>query len=133
MGAFSFKKVCGLGLWGLQLVLAGIFLNAAWRKFTGHAVPVETFQALGMDPWFRYVTGALEMGGGIGLLIRPLSGLAAVGLIIVMIGALVTHLIFVPGSILPASFLLIALCFVAAARKGDLIILKNRDLRTDVK
>jgi putative oxidoreductase len=107
--------------WSLQIALAGVFFNAAYRKFTDHAVPVETFQALGMDPWFRYVTGCLELAGGIGLLIRPVSGLAALGLAIVMIGAIGTHLFLVPDSILPASLLLLALLLVATARKEEIL------------
>jgi uncharacterized membrane protein len=74
-----------------------------------------------MDPWFRYVTGCLELAGGIGLLIRPVSGLAALGLAIVMIGAIGTHLFLVPDSILPASLLLLALLLVATARKEEIL------------
>lgn len=106
-------------VWSLQIVMAVVFLNAAYRKFTGHAVPIETFQALGTDPWFRYFTGCLEFVGGVGLLIRSFSGLAALILAIVMVGALGTHLFFVPGSILPAALLLFALILVAAARKEE--------------
>lgn len=113
-------------VWTLQIALAGVFLNAAYRKFTGHAVPLETFQALGMDPWFRYFTGCLELAGGVGLLIRPLSGLAALGLATVMVGAIVTHLFFVPDSILPASLLLFALLLVAAARKEETLAQRSR-------
>lgn len=107
--------------WALQIALSGVFLNAAFRKFTGHVVPVETFQALGMDPWFRYIIGSLELAGGMGLLIRPLSGLAAAGLALVMVGAIGTHLFLVPDSILPASVLLIALLLVAVGRKDEIL------------
>jgi putative oxidoreductase len=106
--------------WFLQIALAGVFLNAAFRKFTDHAVPVETFQALGMDPWFRYVTGCLELTGGTGLLIRSFSGLAAIGLATIMVGAIATHLFFVPGSIWPASLLLMSLLLVAALRREEI-------------
>lgn len=116
-------------VWSLQIALAGVFLNAAYRKFAGHAVPVETFQALGMDPWFRYITGCLEFAGGVGLLIRSLSGLAALGLAVVTVGAIGTHLFFVPDSILPASFLLFALLLVAAARKEETLDQRSRWLR----
>ncbi len=113
-------------VWLLQIALAGVFLNAAYRKFTGHAVPIETFQALGMDPGFRYITGCLEFAGGVGLLIRSFSGLAALGLAIVMVGAIGTHLFFVPDSILPASLLLFALLLVAAARKEETLAQRSR-------
>lgn len=114
------------GLWALQLALAAVFLNAAWRKFTGHEVPLETFQSLGMDPWFRYVTGTLELAGAIGLLILPLSALAALGLACVMIGAIVTHLFFVPDSIVPAFALLIALSMVSAGRLQEILCIIGR-------
>jgi putative oxidoreductase len=114
-----FHKLGGTGLWVLQVVLAGVFLNAAWRKFTGHPVPIETFQALGWDPWFRYVTGALELAGAIGLLVPPLSALAAIGLALVMVGAIITHLFLVPDTIVPASALFIALCLIGFCRKDE--------------
>lgn len=113
-------------LWTLQLALAAVFLNAAWRKFTGHEVPLATFQSLGMDPWFRYMTGMLEFADAIGLLIRPLSGLAALGLACVIIGAIVTHLFFVPDSIVPAFALLVALCVVSAGRLREILFIIGR-------
>jgi putative oxidoreductase len=133
MRALSFQKLRGPGLWAIQLVLAGVFLNAALRKFTGHAVPLETFQRLGMDPWFRHVTGALELAGAIGLLIPPLAALAAIGLTLVMVGAIVTHLFLVPDTIVPATALFLALCLVGFGRRDGLrtmsTMIANRSFR----
>jgi len=53
--------------WTLQCILALVFLFTAYRKFTGHPVPVETIDALGADQWVRITIGILELFGGGGL------------------------------------------------------------------
>jgi uncharacterized membrane protein len=45
------------------------------------------FATIGIGQWFRYVVGALELAGAVGVLIPRLSGLAALGLIGLMAGA----------------------------------------------
>jgi uncharacterized membrane protein YphA (DoxX/SURF4 family) len=88
-------------LWILQVVLALFFLFAGVMKFV---MPVEQMSAQsGFPGWFFWFIGAVEILGGLGLLlpallrIKPgLTPLAALGLVIVMIGATVVSL---PGGI----------------------------------
>ena len=47
----------------------------------------------GIGQWFRYVVGALELAGGVGLLVPRLAGLAALGLVGLMIGAGYTQVV----------------------------------------
>jgi putative oxidoreductase len=80
-------------LWVLQVLLAVFFVvAAALPKLTGQEVAVQIFDQIGAGQWFRYLVGALELAGGIGLLVPRLAGLAALGLVGVMIGAVVTQL-----------------------------------------
>ncbi|MEV4257950.1 DoxX family protein [Spirillospora sp. NPDC049652] len=82
-------------LWGFQILLAAFLLIAsAMPKFAGQKDAVETFAKIGIGQWFRYVTGAVEAAGAIGLLIPRLAGLAATGLIGLMIGAAVTQVVW---------------------------------------
>ncbi|MCP2337002.1 DoxX family protein [Actinomadura rupiterrae] len=86
-------------LWVLQILL-GLFLliASAMPKFAGQKDAVETFAKIGVGQWFRYVTGAIEAAGAIGLVVPRLAGLAATGLIGLMIGAAVTQVVWlVPG------------------------------------
>jgi uncharacterized membrane protein YphA (DoxX/SURF4 family) len=52
---------------------------------------VEMFAKLGAGQWFRYLTGALEVIGGVALLVPRAAFYGAVLLAAVMVGALVTH------------------------------------------
>jgi putative oxidoreductase len=103
------SRVFYIGSWALRLLLAAVFTFAAYRKFTGHPVPVETFEALGLGQWFRFVTAALELVGAVGLLIPATHLWAAGGLAIVMVGAALTHLLLIGGSATLALVLLAAL------------------------
>lgn len=89
-------RVGNVVLWALQVLLAAIFVMAAVPKFLGDPTMVATFEAVGVGQWLRYVTGAGEIAGAIGLLVPRLTGLAALGLVGVMIGATVTNLLTAP-------------------------------------
>ncbi len=86
-----------VALWALQIVLAAFFVFAAMPKLLGDTTTVEMFNTIGFGQWFRYLTGTCELAGAIGLLIPRLSGLAALGLVGVMVGATLTNLFLLPG------------------------------------
>lgn len=108
------SRALEIGSWTLRVLLAAVFAFAAYRKFTGHPIPVATFQGLGLGQWFRYLTGVLELAGAVGLLIPAIHLWAAAGLALVMVGAAATHLFFVGGSAVLAFVLLGALVVVLA-------------------
>jgi len=86
-------------LWVGQVLLAALFAFAATPKLLGEPTAVANFQTIGFGQWFRYLTGTCELAGAIGLLIPRLSGLAALGLVGVMIGATLTNLFLLPGMV----------------------------------
>ncbi len=84
-------------LWVIQVLLAALFAFAGINKLAGlQKEMLDQFARIGLGPWFRYLTGALELAGAIGLLIPRLSGLAALGLAGVMVGAALAHLFVLP-------------------------------------
>jgi putative oxidoreductase len=87
-----------VALWAVQILLAVFFIFAASTKLLGNPQAVESFKSIGFGQWFRYLTGACELAGGIGLLIPRLSGAAALGLVGVMIGATLTNLFLLPDA-----------------------------------
>jgi membrane protein implicated in regulation of membrane protease activity len=89
------------------------FLVAMYRKLDGDPLPMATFEALGAGQWFRVLTGLLEGAGAIGLLIPPVALFAAIGLAIVMIGAIATHWFVIGGSAALAIVLFLTLMGVA--------------------
>ena len=113
----STEKIINVGLWILQIVAAGMFLMVGFLKLSGDPRMVGLFDAIGLGQWFRYVTGSLEVLGAVLLLIPRLSGLGALLLVGVMLGAVTTHLFVVGGSPLQAIILLIVTGVVAWGRR----------------
>lgn len=82
---------------GFQAVLGLVGLGVGGAKITHQEDQVEDFQRFGYPQWFRIVTGLVETGAGIGLLVgllwRPeLAWIGGILLSGVMIGAVVTHI-----------------------------------------
>jgi uncharacterized membrane protein YphA (DoxX/SURF4 family) len=86
-----------IALWIAQALLAALFAFVAAPKLLGDPTAVASFNSIGFGQWFRYLTGACELAGAIGLLIPRLSGLAALGLVGLMVGATLTNLFLLPG------------------------------------
>ncbi|MFI6390668.1 DoxX family protein [Nonomuraea sp. NPDC050547] len=102
-----------IGLWILQVVTAAAFLLAALGKFADAEPAASTFDAIGAGDWLRYLVGALEVAGVIGLLVPPLTGLAALAFAALMAGAtLIQLLVMGGGAFLP--LVLLALSLVIA-------------------
>jgi putative oxidoreductase len=116
-GSGSTGKIINVGLWILQIGAAGMFLLVGFLKLSGDPQMVGLFDAIGLGQWFRYVTGSLEVLGAILLLVPRLSGLGALLLVGVMLGAVPTHFFVVGGSPLPAIILLIVTGVVAWGRR----------------
>ena len=84
--------------WILQVAAAGMFLMSGMLKLAGVPMMVQLFDAIGVGQWFRYLTGALEVGSAVLLLIPSLAVFGAVPLALTMVGAVITHLFIVGGS-----------------------------------
>lgn len=112
----STAKVINVVLWVLQIAAAGMFLMVGFLKLSGNPQLVGLFEAIGLGQWFRYLTGSLEVAGAILLLMPRLSGLGALMLFGVMIGAVITHLLIVGGSPLMAIILLVVTGVIAWGR-----------------
>jgi putative oxidoreductase len=91
-------SVRAIALWAVQVALAAMFAFVAVPKLLGDPAAVAGFKAIGFGEWFRYLTGACELAGAIGLLIPRLCGLAAIGLVGLMVGATLTNLFLLPGA-----------------------------------
>ncbi|MFD9947486.1 DoxX family protein [Nonomuraea sp. NPDC059023] len=81
-----------IALWAAQILLGAFIVFMALAKLAGTPSSVEMFDQIGWGHWFRYVTGAVELAGGVGLMIPRVAGPAALGLVGVMIGATLTNL-----------------------------------------
>jgi uncharacterized membrane protein YphA (DoxX/SURF4 family) len=92
------RRGVNLALWALQGLLGLAFVLIGTTKLAGAEQAVQLFDDIGAGQWFRYVVGALEVAGGVGLLIPRLAGLAGLGLAGVMAGAVATHIFVIGGN-----------------------------------
>ena len=83
------KKDIKTALW---VVLGAMFIMAGGAKLMGSHSQVEHFAQWGYPLWFLYLTGLIEVGGGICLFIPRTQFYGIVILSITMIGAALTHL-----------------------------------------
>src|SRR5258705_10899525 len=74
----STAKIVNVVLWVLQIGAAGMFLMVGYLKLSGNAQLVGLFQAIGLGQWFRYLTGSLEVAGGVFLFFPRPSGFGGV-------------------------------------------------------
>jgi uncharacterized membrane protein YphA (DoxX/SURF4 family) len=91
-----------MSLWSLQILLAAVFLISGFGKLSGQPMTVEMFDKMGVGQWFRCVTGSIEVISAILLLVPRLAPIGAALLVCTMCGAIITHLIRIGGSPMPA-------------------------------
>ena len=80
-------------LWVLQILLAGLFLMASIPKITSHPAAVKMLEDYGYPDNFYLLVGAVELLGALSLLIPKAAGYGASALVVVMLGASLTHLL----------------------------------------
>ena len=85
------RQLARVGRWILQILLGVMFVLIGTAKFFEPSW-ASKFARWGFPPGFHLVIGALEVVGGVGLLVPAVASYAALGLIVIMIGASLTHL-----------------------------------------
>lgn len=124
-------RAANRALWVLQVLTAALFVFAAVPKITADPMAVAGFTLMGLGTTGMYIVGTLELLGAVALLIPVLCGLAALCQVALMIGAVLTTLIFVGGGpilIMPAAVLVVVsvLAWARRRRTADLIALVRR-------
>ena len=109
------SRVAHIALWVLQVLTAAAFLMAGFAKLSSQPMMVETFEKVGIGQWFRYVTGFIEIGSAMLLLVPRLTSVGAALLVCTMTGAVLAHLLILGGS--PVAALVLG-CFAAVILWG---------------
>jgi putative oxidoreductase len=104
-------------LWVLTVLLAALFLFAGSFKLLHADQAGAAFIQFGLPAWFSMFIGVCEVLGAIGLIIPRLAALAAAGLSIIMVGAVVLTAIHHQFPIAGSNLVILALLLgVARAR-----------------
>ncbi len=114
----------------LSIVLAVIFIASGSAKLAGLEFELQAFERWGYPLAFMYFIGAIEVLGGIGLLLRRLSALAAGCLALMMIGAVATHVIHSEWPMFIAASLIMGFSALRAwLGRGEICALIGRSAR----
>jgi uncharacterized membrane protein YphA (DoxX/SURF4 family) len=94
--------------WLCRAGVAVFFIYIGSTKFGPTSGWIPIFDRIGLGQWFRYLTGTMQIGGGILLLIPQTGLLGATILASTMLGAVVAQLFILHGgivAIMPAALL----------------------------
>ena len=114
--------------WFLQLAVAGILLQTLYFKFTGAEESVYIFSTLGIEPWGRIGSGAVELVASILILwpaTTPIGAIVAMG---VMSGAIVSHLTVLGIEVKGDGGLLFGLALTAFIGSAIVLILRRSQI-----
>jgi uncharacterized membrane protein YphA (DoxX/SURF4 family) len=88
------KNFRSTALWVNAIFLACLFVLVGWSKLEGPSAIqwAAKFSHWGYAPVARYVVAAIEIIGGFGFLFPRLRTMAAGAIMLVMVGAFITHI-----------------------------------------
>jgi putative oxidoreductase len=116
-----------LALLFMRLLVGVVFISSGWRHAND---PVTRAKQIELSPGFTRFLGLAELAGGLGVALGVLPQLAALGLIVVMLGA-IQRKIFVwhtgfwgkAGDGWHYDLLFVAMCLVIATTGGGRFVL----------
>ena len=85
------EVVLDVVLWVFALFLAWVFIRQGIDKFSDTGGWARAFRVWHFPAWFRVLIGVLETGAGLLLLTRRTAFAGALVIIVVMLGAMGTH------------------------------------------
>jgi uncharacterized membrane protein YphA (DoxX/SURF4 family) len=103
-----------LAMWLPRVAVALVFLSVGSEKFGSQGPWIRIFARIGLGDWFRYLTGVMQVGGALLLLVPPLVTAGTIVLGCTMAGAIVVNIFVLHtglAAIIP-TLLLIAVVFV---------------------
>jgi putative oxidoreductase len=86
-----------IGAWLPAILLILLFARQGWAKFSDTSGWAVAFRHWGYPAWFRVTIGILELGAALLLALGRTAAFGALIIIVVMLGAWVTHLMFDGG------------------------------------
>ena len=102
--------------WVFRLSASALFLSVGIEKFQAESYWVNLFTDIGFGDWFRYLTGVIQVVGGLLLMAPRPMRLGALFVGGTMAGAVVVHLLVldtgVGGAVIPAALLIFVVVIV---------------------
>lgn len=108
--------------WIAMGIVTLIMVMGGFMKLTGNPMALESFAVLGLPALFGTFIGVCEIAGVIGLWLRPTSRLAAMGIAIIMLGALFYHVTNPPIAAGVPALVVLLCCGLIISRKNTGVI-----------
>jgi len=118
------QRIDKLMTWLPRVAVAIAFVGFGYQKFSGDAMWIRVFDQIGFGQWFRYFTGAMQIGGAV-LVLIPRAFLIGIGVLsCTMLGAMTFWIVAAhqPFAAIIPGFVLAALLAVAAPRVLRLLL-----------
>jgi uncharacterized membrane protein YphA (DoxX/SURF4 family) len=121
-------KISTVVAWICRITAAVILLQTLFFKFTAAPESVYIFTRVGLEPGGRIGSGVAELMAAILILIPPTTWLGAALALVVMLGAIFSHLTVLGIPVMGDGGLLFGLCLTVAACSAVLLFLQRRRL-----
>lgn len=76
------RRICRIGTWTLQAVVAAVFFAAGVTKLAAVPFEVQAFAQIGLGQWLRVVTGVVQIVGAVALVYPRLASIGGLWLAI---------------------------------------------------
>ena len=118
-----------IALWVFALFLAWIFIRQGFAKFDDTSGWAQAFRTWHFPVWFRILIGVLETGAALLLLWNRTAFAGASIIIVVMLGAMATHVYWGrPSQITSEVLPLFLATMVAVGRRKSFLLHQNREV-----
>ena len=114
--------------WLISILAAFILLQTLFFKFTGSEESIYIFTTVGMEPWGRFASGAVELVAGILLLSNKYRIYGALLGLAVMVGAIFFHLTSLGIEVMNDDGLLFYYALTVFISCTILIFMRKKDL-----
>jgi uncharacterized membrane protein YphA (DoxX/SURF4 family) len=122
------SKIKTIFTWALRVAAAVILLQTLFFKFTGAPESVYIFSKVGLEPWGRIGSGVAELIAATLILFPPTTWLGAGLALVVMAGAIFSHLTVLGIVVMDDGGLLFGLALAVAVCSAVLLFLQRRRL-----
>lgn len=114
--------------WILQLLVAGVFFQTLYFKFTAAPESVWIFSTLGLEPWGRIGAGIAELIAAVLILTPRTVWLGAMVALAIMGGAIASHLTRLGVEVLEDGGLLFGLSLIVFLGSAGVLILRKNEI-----
>ena len=109
-------------IWVAMAIVSLVMLMGGIMKLTGNPMATASFTVLGLPSAFALIIGLCEIAGAVGIWLKKTSLLAAIGISLIMLGAIYYHVMHTPLAEGIPAFVVLVCCGLIISRKGTGLI-----------